>query len=427
MKVTQEITVDHLARIEGKAGIEVDISDDSVEAKLNITEGPRFFEVITKNKHWREAVTIFPRICSFCCTPHKLTPIEAVEQALDVEPSKQTRLLRELLYLGNVVESHALHLYLLVVPDYLGYPDAFAVAEKQSGLVKDGIFLKDIGVEIQSALGSRSIHPESALVGGFGKLPGRDKMQEIRSMADQGIAKAERAVEFFAEYEYPSYVNSERRHLSIACPDHYSVYGDEIVSSDGDSFQVEDYIYHLQEHVAPYSFAKRGIYKDEPYMVGAQSRLINNCELLTGRAGELMEQHSSMVIPDNPFANNFAQAIEMVYFLERIKELIDEIGEPVQEDLAKPTRSTGEGYAVTEAPRGLLIYYLSIEDDLVIDADVITPTAMFLPMMEVDIADMATGLWQDGCKDEKTIANKVEMVSRAYDPCVSCSVHVTRL
>lgn len=427
MKVRQEITVDHLARIEGKAGIEVDISEDSVEAKLNVTEGPRFFEVITKNKHWREAVTIFPRICSFCCTPHKLTPIEAVERALDVEPTEQTRLLRELLYLGNILESHALHLYLLVVPDYLGYPDAFAVSEQQSGLVEDGIFLKDIGAEIQSSLGSRSIHPESALVGGFGTLPGREKMQEIRDMADRGIAMAERAVDFFAEYEYPSYVDSERRHLSIACPDSYSVYGDEIVSSDGDSFKVEDYIYHLQEHVAPYSFAKRGSYKDEPYMVGAQSRLINGCDRLTGRAAELLEQHRALVTPDNPFANNFAQVIEMVYFLERIKELIDEIGTPEQQEPVEPTRSTGEGYAVTEAPRGLLIYYLNIEDDQVVDADVITPTAMFLPMMEVDIADMATGLWQDGCQDEETIADKVEMVSRAYDPCISCSVHVTRL
>ncbi len=427
MKISQEITVDHIARIEGKAGIDVDVSDEGVEAKLTVTEGPRFFETITKNKHWRDAVAIFPRICSFCSTPHKLTPIEAVEQALDVEPSEQTRLLRELLYLGNIIESHALHLYLLVIPDYLGYPDAFAVAEQQSSLVKDGIYLKDIGAEIQSSLGSRSIHPESALVGGFGKLPGWNKMQGIRDMAEQGIATAERAVDFFTEYEYPSYVDSPRRHLSITCPDHYGVYGTEIMSSDDDSFHVEDYIYHLQEHVAPYSFAKRGSYKDEPFMVGALSRLANNGDLLTGRARELMEQHSAFLTPDNPFANNYAQAIEMVSFLERIRDLIDEIGEPEQEQPAEPSRSSGEGVAVTEAPRGLLIYSIGIEDDRVVEADVITPTAMFLPMLEVDIGDMATGLWQNGCRDEQTIAGKLEMVSRAYDPCISCSVHVTRL
>ncbi|HDS59360.1 MAG TPA: Ni/Fe hydrogenase subunit alpha [Thermoplasmatales archaeon] len=427
MKVTKEIRVDHLARIEGKAGIEVDVGDDGVEAKLNVTEGARFFEVITRNKHYNEAVAIFPRICSFCCTPHKLTPIEAVEWALDIQPSEQTRKLRDLLYLGNVVESHALHLYLLVVPDYLGYPDAFAVAQKDGGLVKDGLFLKDVGAEIQTAIGSRSIHPESAIVGGFGTLPSRRTLEKIAAMAEEGIQKAVRAVDFFAEYEYPQYVDIKRQHLSIKPYDVYGVYGNTMVSNNGDQFPVEDYRQHLAEEVAPYSYAKRGLFNDQPYMVGALSRVVNNDHLLTGTAQDLMERYHQFVTPDNPFANNFAQAVEMVFFLERIRELIQEIGEPVQEKPAQPSRASGEGYAVTEAPRGLLIYYMNIEDHVVTDVDVITPTAMFLPMMEKDIAAMAEGLWRDGMQDGDTIAKKVEMVARAYDPCISCSVHVTRL
>ncbi len=427
MKITKEIQVDHLARIEGKAGIEVEVSDEDIEVKLTVTEGPRFFEVITRDKNYNEAVSIFPRICSFCCTPHKLTPIEAVENALGIHPSEQTKKFRELLYLGNMIESHALHLYLLVVPDYLGYPDAFAVAKKNGEMVKDGIFLKDVGAEIQTVIGSRSIHPENAIVGGFGKLPSKEKIEKIERMAEDGIKKAMDAVKFFAEYEYPPYVNSERRHLSIKPYGGYGVYGEEIVSSDGKSFNVKDYKQNLYEEVVPYSFAKRGKFMGEPYMVGAISRLANNSGLLTGEAKELLNKYSEFIAPQNCFANNFAQSLELVYFLERAKELASELKGAKDEKPAEAEKVSGEGYAVTEAPRGLLIYYLSIENNEVKEADVITPTAMFLPMMEVDIAAMAEGLWKDGYRDGEFIKKKVEMVARSYDPCISCSVHVTRL
>ncbi|MEA2055099.1 MAG: Ni/Fe hydrogenase subunit alpha [Candidatus Thermoplasmatota archaeon] len=427
MKITKEIRIDHLARIEGKAGIEVEMGDEGVDVKLNVTEGPRFFEVITRNKNYNDAVAIFPRICSFCCTPHKLTPIEAVEQALNIQPSEQTKKLRDLLYIGNIIESHALHLYLLVIPDYLGYPDAFTVARKGGGLVKDGIFLKDVGAEVQTAIGSRSIHPENAIVGGFGKIPSKERVEKIGHMAEEGMKKAVRAVEFFAEYENPEYANNERRHLSIKPHNGYGVYGREIISSDSKSFGVEEYRKNLYEEVVPYSFAKRGKFMGEPYMVGALSRVINNSHLITGEAKELMNKYREFIPPQNCFANNFAQALEMVYFLERTKELASELKDAKEERIAEPEKTSGEGYAVTEAPRGLLVYYINIENNMVRDADVITPTAMFLPMMEVDIAAMADGLWKDGCRDENLIGKKVEMVARSYDPCISCSVHVTRL
>ncbi|HHH84303.1 MAG TPA: Ni/Fe hydrogenase subunit alpha, partial [Thermoplasmatales archaeon] len=181
------------------------------------------------------------------------------------------------------------------------------------------------------------------------------------------------------------------------------------------------------EEVASYSFAKRGKFMGEPYMVGAISRLVNNSKLITGEARELINKYRDFVNPENCFANNFAQAIELVYFLERIKELASELKDAKDERKAKPEKTSGDGYAVTEAPRGLLIYCMNIEDSIVKDVDVITPTAMFLPMMEVDIAAMADGLWKDGYKDKDFIGKKVEMVARSYDPCISCSVHVTRL
>lgn len=425
MKIEREIKVDHLARIEGKAGVIVEIGKD-IKAKIKVAEGPRFFELITKGKKYDDAVAICPRICSFCSIPHKLTPIEAVENALGIETSEQTKLLRNILYFANMVESHALHLYLFAIPDYLGYPDAFSMAKEHLELVKNGLELKDFGVKVQSIIGSREIHPENAIVGGFGKIPSKNEMEKVKEMAKEVIKRAVATVDFFAEYEYPSYIDYERNHLSIKPYDGYGVYGNEIVASDGFSFNVSYYKENIKEEVVPYSFAKRGKYKDKPFMVGAISRLTNNHALLDGEAKELLNNYREFLNPSNCFANNFAQAIEMVYFIEKIAELAENY-EGKDESKAKAEKKSGRGYAVTEAPRGLLIYEVEIENEVVKYMNVITPTAMFLPMMEVDVVNMAKGMWENGYKDIDLIGKKVEMVIRAYDPCISCSVHVIKI
>ena len=425
MKIEREIKVDHLARIEGKAGVIVEIGED-IKAKIKVTEGPRFFELITKGKKYDDAVAICPRICSFCSIPHKLTPIEAVENALGIEVSEQTKLLRNILYFANMVESHALHLYLFAIPDYLGYPDAFSMAKEHLELVKNGLELKDFGAKVQSLIGSREIHPENAIVGGFGKIPSKNDVEKVKEMAKEVIKKAVATVDFFAEYEYPSYINYERNHLSIKPYEGYGVYGNEIVASDGFSFNVSYYKENIKEEVVPYSFAKRGKYKDKPFMVGALSRLTNNHALLDGEAKELLNNYKQFLNPSNCFANNFAQAIEMVYFIEKIAELAENY-EGKDESKAEAEKKSGKGYAVTEAPRGLLIYEVEIEDEIVKYMNVITPTAMFLPMMEVDVVNMAKGMWENGYKDIDLIGKKVEMVIRAYDPCISCSVHVIKI
>lgn len=425
MKIERQIKVDHLARIEGKAGVIVEIGNE-INAKIKVTEGPRFFEIITREKHYDDAVAICPRICSFCSIPHKLTPIEAVENALEIEVSEQTKLLRNILYFANMVESHALHLYLFAIPDYLGYPDAISMAKEYPDLIKNGLSLKDFGVKVQSLIGSREIHPENAIVGGFGKIPSKKEMENIKEMAEEAIGKAIKTVEFFAEYEYPSYLDSMRNHLSIKPYDGYGVYGNEIVASDGFSFNVSYYKENIEEEIVPYSFAKRGKYKGKPYMVGALSRLVNNKALLEGKAKELLENYKNFLNPSNCFANNFAQAIEMVYFIEKIAELAENY-KGKEEKRVVASKKSGRGFAVTEAPRGLLIYEVEIENEIVKYMNVITPTAMFLPMMEIDVMNMAKGMWENGYKDVDLIGKKVEMVIRAYDPCISCSVHVIKL
>jgi len=251
-------------------------------------------------------------------------------------------------------------------------------------------------------------------------------MEKVKEMTKEVIKRAVATVDFFAEYEYPSYIDYERNHLSIKPYDGYGVYGNEIVASDGFSFNVSYYKENIKEEVVPYSFAKRGKYKDKPFMVGAISRLTNNHALLDGEAKELLNNYREFLNPSNCFANNFAQAIEMVYFIEKIAELAENY-EGKDESKAKAEKKSGRGYAVTEAPRGLLIYEVEIENEIVKYMNVITPTAMFLPMMEVDVVNMAKGMWENGYKDIDLIGKKVEMVIRAYDPCISCSVHVIKI
>lgn len=425
MRIEREITNDHIARIEGKAGVVVELGDE-IRATINVTEGPRFFERITRGKTYEDAATICSRICSFCSVPHKLTAVAAAEDALSVSVSEQTTLLRDMLYFGNMVESHALHLYLFVAPDYLGYPSALAMAEKYPQLMEHGLELKNYGALVQSILGSREIHPENAVVGGFGKLPEKRDMEKIQKMGKKALQDAVATVDFFAEYEYPSHIDLPRTHLAIQPYRDYGVYGGSIGASDGFSFEIAKYREFIQEETVPHSFAKHSSYREEPFMVGALSRLVNNASLLDGSAKELLTTYRSLLKEENCFANNFAQAIEAVYFIEKINEMAERLTIK-KEERVRPEAADGIGYAATEAPRGLLIYEMEITRGRVASLNVITPTAMFLPMMEVDARNMAKGMWESGYKDPDLIGNKVEMAIRAYDPCISCSVHVVSL
>ncbi|MBC7128336.1 MAG: Ni/Fe hydrogenase subunit alpha [Thermoplasmatales archaeon] len=423
MKIEREIRNDHLARIEGKAGVVVEIGE-KINARINVTEGPRFFEVLARNRKYEDVPSICSRICSFCSIPHKLTPIEAIENALSIEVSEQTKEIRNMLYFGNVVESHALHLLLFVLPDYLGFADAFSMAKNYQDLMKKGLLLKNFGAMVQEIIGKREIHPENPVVGGFGKLPEEKEIKKIIYGGKEAVRASIELVDFMVEYEYPSFMNMERNHLSIKPYSGYGVYGDEIVASDGNKFKINEYKNNIEERVIPYSFSKGSYYKNSPFMVGALSRLVNNGSLIDGSAKDLLNKYSNFIRADNCFANNFAQAVEMVYFIEKIVEIAEKI-KIKKEEKAKGGKS-GHGFAVTEAPRGILIYEVEIEDEIVKYMNVITPTAMFLPMMERDAENMARGMWNNGYRDVELIGKKVEMAIRAYDPCISCSVHAVK-
>jgi sulfhydrogenase subunit alpha len=432
-KITRPISIDHIARIEGKAGIEVHHDGKNVQvSQVNIFEGPRYFEAITLGKPVEEATAVFPRVCSFCAAAHKITGIQAAENAIGLHPTGQTVSLRELLYIGDFIESHALHLFLLAFPDFLGYPDAFSMGKDHPAILSAGMAMKDIGADIQTIIGSRYIHQENAMIGGFGKLPTTKKLETLKKRLVGIRNEAEQALETLVSYRNWPEVDAERMHLALEPYDGiYTMLGNMVHASDGSKFKADAYKMRIKESVVEHSFAKHGHYKDKPFMTGALSRYVLFGKNMTGRAKELADMYIEYLDANNPMSNNFAQAIEIVYYVHRAEEIIHNLLDsykPLEKRIIPQITKAGTGVSMTEAPRGMLAYTISIDKKgRVKGADIITPTAMFLPILEDDLRRMSEGMLQQGIKDAKIIGPKLETVVRSYDPCVSCSVHVSEI
>ncbi|TXT53937.1 MAG: Sulfhydrogenase 1 subunit alpha [Candidatus Thorarchaeota archaeon] len=424
------LSIDHIARIEGKAGIEVEYDGSEVKVvKMNVYEGPRYFEAITIDKPVEEAVAVFPRVCSFCAAAHKITAVQAAENAIGLKPTEQTHKLRELLYIGDFIESHALHLFLLALPDYLGYPDAFQMGQDHKDILTAGLQLKDIGADIQTTIGSRYIHQENVLIGGFGKLPTKKSLETLAARLKRLYNASEEALENLVSYRNWPEVDADRIHLALKPYDNtYTMLGDTVVASDGDKFKADAYKIRINESVVGHSFAKHGSYNDQCFMTGALSRYTLFGEGLSSRAKELANMYESHLDPNNPMSNNFAQAVELVHFVHRAEEIAKSLSteiKPYEKRIKPKITKAGTGVSMSEAPRGLLAYTVGIDKaGRVVENDIITPTAMFMPIVEADLKRMASALSEQGVSDTKIIAQKLETVVRSYDPCVSCSVHV---
>lgn len=430
-KIVQSINVDHVARIEGKAGIEVHFDGTDVEiAHVNIFEGPRFFEAITVGKPIEEAVAVFPRVCSFCAAAHKITAVLAAEDALRIEPTEQTTKIRELCYLGDQIESHALHLFFLALPDFLGFPDAFSMGKVHKDLIRAAIALKDIGADIQTIIGSRYIHQENVLIGGFGRLPSRKNMEGLAIRLKGLFNMAEDALEVLVSFPNWPEVEGERLHLALRPSNgEYGVFGDTVEATDGTKFKTHAYRMRIQELVVPHSFAKHSRYQDRTFVTGALSRITLFGDNLSGRAKELAEMYRDFLDPSNPLSNNFAQAIELVNWIRKAHESASDLMGSLKDEKRAKFKFGKErsGVSVTEAPRGMLAYTIRVDSNgIVTKSDIITPTAMFLPVMEEDLKRLTAALLKEGVKKEE-IAQKLQTVVRSYDPCVSCSVHLTQV
>ncbi|WP_457751997.1 NAD(P)-dependent hydrogenase/sulfhydrogenase 2 subunit alpha [Thermococcus sp.] len=406
-------------RVEGNGKAEIVIEDGEVkDVRLKIVEGPRFFELLTLGRHFYDVPDLEARICAICYLSHSVASVLGIERALGVEVPEEVQLVRELGLIGELLESHALHLYLLVAPDLFGYPDAIRMATKHGELVKEGLALKAFGNRIRDLVGGREIHGINVKPGGFGRWPNGEELEAIERESSGLLTLAKRSVRLFSQL---SPYGAIAKHF-VATNGY--LWGDRLISDEPGEFH---YTERIEERSLVYSFAKQSRYKGETFLVGALPRLLLKSEMLTPIARRLFEEHREKLESGWVSYNNLAQAIELVYALERANEiaktLLDRGFEP--ENVPVEPRD-GEGIGYVEAPRGVLVHHYRIDKDgKIAYSNIITPTAFNHAMMEASLFEEAKKLYGETREDE--MLQRLDETVRAFDPCISCSVHLVKL
>lgn len=423
----KKISVNHLPRIEGNGAITATIDGKVVtNVKFSLYEGPRLIERLTLGKSPEEDVNIVPRICAICSVSHKYAALRAMENALSIKVPPKGALLRELMHLGEMIESHSLHTYYLALPDYVGFPNAIALASKFDLEVRIALEMKEFGNHIMKKTTGRFIHGENPVIGGFGKYPSKEELIWIKSRAIQFMPFVLKTVELFCGLDYPTCPEEE---TVYACcnpdQDAYGLIGDEIILSTGTRISKDDYKNLTNEFVAPHSYAKRSRYKKKPYSVGSLARVNILGERLKGEARKMYHKHFNHRWKKNPLFNNAAQALEILYAFERVPKIIDKILKLPDPPLVEYTKKEGKGTGIVEAPRGLLIHSYEISNGLVSHTDIITPTAQNAEDIERYCYIAAQKFLYRG--EEDKIRDRMELVVRAYDPCISCSAHMAKI
>jgi sulfhydrogenase subunit alpha len=429
--MTRTIVVEELARVEGHGGITVEMDADRIKnVRFNVFEGPRVLEALLQGRDFNDVAPTISRICAICSTAHYVTSLKATETAFGVKVTEQTTLLRELLFRGENIESHALHVFLLAAPDYLGYTGATAMAADHADVVKLGLGLKQLGNLIQEVIGGRAIHPVNPVLGGFGKLPTLQQLVQLRDRVDAAIEQVPLMADFLASLPAANGCDAETTYASL-CGDNfgYSIPNDVVFQAEGGHprFAPAEYKSFTNEKSIRHSFAKHSLYNEEPFMVGALARLTLNQHKITGRAADVMSRIDLQLPSTEPLDNNKAQAVELVMDLEWCQRVLTHfIDEGIKPEKPVPVvPRAGTGTVVVEAPRGLLVHSYSYNEDFRLSrADVITPTAMNAASME---RHFRFAVEQSPDKSDVALKRRLEMIARAYDPCISCSVHMVQL
>lgn len=419
------ITVETLARVEGEGALRLTVEGDRVtEAQLKIFEPPRFFEAFLRGRHFAEAPDITARICGICPVAYQMSAVSAVEQALGLTVDPQVAALRRLLYCGEWIQSHALHVYMLHAPDFLGYESGLAMAGDHQEVVQRGLRIKKVGNAIMELLGGRAVHPINVRVGGFYRVPTRTELQPLAEQLKWARDAACETVRWTASFPYPSF---ERNYQFVALrgSDGYPFIENRVISSTGIDIPSSQYGDVLIEEQVEHSTALHARLRDgSPYMVGPLARYALNFDQLSPVAREEAEAAGLGTVCHNPFQSIMVRSVEILYACDEALRLIATYEEPDRPGVEAPPRA-GTGHGCTEAPRGLLYHrYALDEQGLILDARIIPPTSQNLRLIEDDLRTYAATRL-DLSKAQLTW--QCEQAIRNYDPCISCATHFLRL
>jgi len=417
-----DIKVNQLTRVEGHGNIIVKATDGKVEeVRWEVTESPRFFEVMLRGRPWHETHVLASRICGICSVSHQLAALEATEAAFDIQPSEQTILLRKLLYCGEVIESHILHLYFLAGPDFLGVGSVFPLLDSHKDVVLHGLRLKKLGNDIIEVIGGRAVHPQAARVNGFGRLPGKQDLLYLQRKLKNALPDLEATVEFFKGFQLPEF-SRETEFIALKHPKEYAFIRGNISSTDTGIATLEQYLEITNEYCVPHSTAKFAKHVRESYAVGALARINNNYEQLNPLAVKAAKELGLKPTCCNPFMNNIAQVVETIHEVEEGIGLIDQLLRTgIQEENIVVPIKAGRGIGAVEAPRGLLIHdYIYDDNGYIVKANCVIPTNQNHANIQHDLEALIPHYLNKG-EDELRLL--CEMLVRAYDPCISCSTH----
>jgi len=417
--------IHHLARVEGHGNFLVEVpKTGKPRVEMQATEGTRLFEAFVRSHSFDDVSHIMSRICAICSQSHAVAALRGVEAAIGVQPSATTIALRKLMLIGDMLESHALHVNFLALPDYVGARSVVEMLPKYQTEVQRALRLKKLGNDLMELISGRHTHPLCAVVGGFTHVPARMQLDAIRKRLNDAIPDAEAQIELMSSLKGPSLVR-QSQYLAVKNTKEFPIYDGELSTDGGARVPERDYQTLIKEHNVPYAHAKFSEIKGKPFFVGSLARLNIAGNQLNDRARAMAKKIELKMPSYNTFHNSLAQTVEYLHYLEQAIQLIDSLREKdLKADVVQIKVRAGTGAAAVEAPRGVLIHRYSIDaGGKVTGADVITPTAMNYANIEADAYALIPQL-ASLSKDEAEL--RVNMLIRAYDPCISCSVHFVR-
>lgn len=418
-----QIDVHHVTRVEGHGNIKVDIQNGEIkECKLEIVEAPRFFEAMLKGRHYSEAALITSRICGICSAGHQLASLRATEDAFGIKISEQEKLLRSLLNVGEYFESHVLHIYFLAVPDFVGAKSVLPLVGTHTDVVVRALNLKRLGHYIGDVIAGRLIHSMATTVKAMSKIPTDEILESIITKLKDAKNQLKEDIALLKALPIPAF-ERETEYISLYKKGEYAFLEGNIFSSDTGETSYKNYLEMTNEYLAPWSTAKRAKHHRSSLMVGALARFNNNHPWLSADAKQVAEDLGLKAPCYNTYMNNVAQFVELIHLVDdgiKAAETLLSMKRKL-EDRSFPVKA-GRGIGVVEVPRGILYHdYIYSDQGLIEKANCIIPTGQNLNNIENDFRALLPTVL-DKSKEEITLL--LEMMIRAYDPCISCSTHI---
>jgi coenzyme F420-reducing hydrogenase alpha subunit len=427
MPETRTLKVAALSRVEGEGALNVVVRGDSIEqVELNIYEPPRFFEAFLRGREVREVPDITARICGICPVAYQMSACHALEKALRLRLPPEIRRLRRLLYCGEWIESHALHIYLLHAPDFLGYESGISLAAANRPAVEKGLRLKKTGNDLLRILGGRAVHPINVTVGGFYRAPSRAALQALLPDLRWGLQAAVETLHLVAGFDFPN-LDLDYEFVCLQHPDEYPLNEGNIVSSSGLNVPAEHYETHFQERQVPHSTSLHSVMlpDEKPYLVGPLARMNLCFDRLSPTARREAEKRKVSWPCRNNFKSIIARALELIHAYEEAVTIVEDYQAEHSPSRLAYQPGPGEGCHATEAPRGLLYHRYRVGNDgLIAEAKIVPPTSQNQPRIE---ADLRAYLHQVLDQDDAEATRRCEHLIRNYDPCISCSTHFLKL